>query len=134
MVSFVERFDLPPDMHPDALETKMREEKEAKKATPSAPPEPGLGGNVVPMVPPGAQPPPGPPQGGAPGASPLGEIPPEMQQQLLSMPPAQAIQTLLQALEKTGSAPPELMQMLQQALSLPPQQQAEVIQQVVGGA
>jgi hypothetical protein len=56
-----------------------------------------------------------------------------MQQQLLSMPPAQAIQTLLQALEQTGGAPPELMQLLQQALSLPPQQQAEVVQQVVGG-
>jgi hypothetical protein len=130
MVSFVERFDLPPDMHPDALEAQMREEKEAK-GTQAPPPAPGPGGNVVPMVPPDAQPPPGPPGPG--GGSPLGQIPPEMQQQLLSMPPAQAIQTLLQALEQTGGAPPELMQLLQQALSLPPQQQAEVVQQVVGG-
>ena len=130
MTAFVERFDLPPDMHPDSLDTKIREEEEAKaeKGTPSMP----GGGNVVPMVPPGGAPPAGgPPPPPAPGGG--GGLPPEIQQQILAMPPDQAIEAILQAMQQSGGAPPEVVQMLQQAQSMPPEQQAQVVQQVVSG-
>lgn len=129
MASIVERFDLPPDMHPDNLENELAEREGASTTAASD--------NVVPMVPPGAAGPPAAAPPGAPPTSPGGGalgIPPEVAQQLLSMPPAQALQIIMEAMQKGGGATPEMMQMLQQALTAPPEQQREVIQQVIGAA
>ena len=126
MASIVEKYDLPPDMHPDNLESEIAEREEAKPKPPD---------NVVPMVPPGGPPgaPAGPPGAPPPPAGGAG-VPQEAAQQLLSMPPDQALGILIEALQKTPGTPPEVMQMLQQALQSPPEQQRQVVQQVIGAS
>tara|TARA_Y100001963_G_scaffold143837_1_gene215217 strand:- start:9512 stop:9691 length:180 start_codon:yes stop_codon:yes gene_type:complete len=47
-------------------------------------------------------------------------------QQLMAMPPAQAIEQLAQILEQAG-APPEILQQLEQALQLPENEQRQFL-------
>jgi len=152
MEALVEKFDLPQDMHPDALSLALEEEtaeqakKEAEMGEGKAAP-PGLPPEGAPPPGPPAGPPPGPPQGppppqqqaapppqpqagptqGPPSAPAGGGLPPEMIQQLLSMPPAQAIEQLIQIFQQ-GGAPPEVIQQLQQALQLPEDEQRALLE------
>lgn len=62
-------------------------------------------------------------------------LPPELIQQLLGMPPAQAIQQLLELFTQSG-APPEIIQQMQQALQLPEDEQRQFLEgllQQIGG-
>ena len=161
MEALVEKFDLPQDMHPDALSLALEEETaiQAKKEAemgggqPPGPPEgqpPGPPQGPPPGQPPGPPqgpppgPPPGPPQGppqqagpppqpqagptqGPPSAPAGGGLPPEMIQQLLSMPPTQAIEQLIEMFQQ-GGAPPEVVQQLQQALQLPEEEQRALLE------
>ena len=171
MVALVEKFDLPGDMHPDALEAALesdaeKAEREQAQGQPMAPeqqamptggPPPGMMPGEAPMppgmpmegapppggMPPGAPPPASqamapmapPPAAGAPtgpgGALPALPISPELAQQILTLPPQQALETILSALMEMG-APPELIQLVQEAMSLPPEQQVQILQQLLG--
>ena len=175
MVALVEKFDLPGDMHPDALEAALEseaEEAEAAKAEgegqppspqeqamPPGGPPPGMmpeeaamppGMPVQGGPPPGGPPPPAPPpasQAMAPmapptaagpppgpgGALPALPISPELAQQILSLPPQQALETILAALMEMG-APPEIIQLVQEALNYPPEQQVQFLQELLGQA
>jgi hypothetical protein len=153
MEALVEKFDLPQDMHPDALAVALEEataeqaQKEAEAGgpppQPQGPPGPPPGPPGPPQGPPGppppqAGPPPqGPPQGPPPGAPPPGPppqqgggLPPELVQQLLAMPPRQAIEQLIEAMQKGGGAP-EVIQTLQAALRLPEEEQRKLLQQLL---
>jgi hypothetical protein len=131
------QYQLPPTLHPDALLDKVLElveqlagwqaklaerMKGAKKASPEQPPGPPPG-------PPGAAPPPGPPDAPGPDAGPpvpeqpapeqpadaqAPGYPPEVIQQLLAVPPAQAVQVLL-----NNNPTPEEAELLQRIASLP---------------
>jgi hypothetical protein len=51
-------------------------------------------------------------------------------QQLLAMPPRQAIEQLIEAMQKGGGAP-EVIQTLQAALRLPEEEQRKLLQQLL---
>jgi hypothetical protein len=108
MQVMAERFELPKDLYPEAMEARLKEEPQAP------PPEPGADG----------KPAGGPPQGGG--------VAPEMREVLegvLTVPPAEAIQVLKSLFAKS----PEMMDMLTQIEALPPDQQAQMIEQMVTG-
>mgnify|MGYP003130996390 CR=1 FL=1 len=141
MEALVEKFDLPQDMHPDALEVALEEmtaeqaKKEAEmggqappQGQPPGPPQGQPPGPPPPGPPPQGPPPPpqaAPPQGPPPPPQ-GGGLPPEVVQQLMAMPPAQAIEQLAQILEQAG-APPEILQQLEQALQLPENEQRQFL-------
>tara|TARA_R110002020_G_scaffold134824_2_gene301092 strand:- start:22155 stop:24431 length:2277 start_codon:yes stop_codon:yes gene_type:complete len=144
MEAIVEKFDLPQDMHPESLALALEEmtAEQAKK-------EAEMGGGPAKQQPPGPQQeqqpgppqqgpqpaaPPPPPQAGPPQGPPSppqgGGLPPETAQQLLAMPPGQAIEQLIQMLQQSG-APQEVIQQLQQALQLPENEQRALLEGLI---
>ena len=119
MKVMAERFDLPQDLHPDELESRVRdmqeEEKERKKEEPA--PE------AAPEAAPGAAP------AEQPGAPPEGDMSQEIAQ-VSQLPPDQAIM----ALKQMFANDPNMQQMLDEIATLPPDQQAQMLQQIVGAA
>jgi hypothetical protein len=147
MEAIVEKFDLPKDMHPEALGMALEEmtaeqaQKEAEMGgqPPQPPQQPPPGPGAPPQQgPPPAGPPPSPQGAQQPGPPPApqgGGLPPELIQQLLGMPPAQAIQQLIELFTQSG-APPEILQQMQQALQLPEDEQRQFLEgllQQIGG-
>jgi hypothetical protein len=115
MQVIAERFDLPRDLYPDELESKL--EREPQPEAPSEAPEQEPAPSQAPPQQEG-QP---PPEGG-------GEQPPEeMLQKILQLPPAQA----LRVLAKIFQGDEQMMQTLQQISQLPPEEQAAMIEQIV---
>ena len=150
MKVIAERFDFPKDLHPEELDSSLKEseklEAEEKKSKPAEapagqPPGPPQGPPPGPPGPPGPpQGPPGPPPGppGPPGPPPGPQGPPgagddqaemaAVMQEISELPPEQAIAALKQLFEGNE----ELMGVLSEAESLPPEQQAQIVEQILG--
>ena len=134
MVAFVEKFDLPPDMHPDNLEQELQAQAEKEGQGPKVVPfEKGQAGG--PPMPPGGPPmppggPPGPPQAAAAGAgaepAPLPKLGPE---EILALPPSQAIEYILAV---NAGRDQQLHETLVRAKELPEDAQREIIAELVG--
>jgi len=139
MVSFVEKFDLPQDMHPDNLETSIKEAqaKQQQQAGPNvvpfkqgATPGPAAGG-------PQPQPQPSPPAAGpppqgspAPGPAAQPSPPPRLSpEQIKAMPPREAIEYILMV---NAGKNPELHETLRKSLELPEESQRKIIAELVG--
>tara|TARA_R110000824_G_scaffold61570_2_gene163731 strand:+ start:322 stop:2628 length:2307 start_codon:yes stop_codon:yes gene_type:complete len=135
--SLHERFELPPNLHPDYLKGK---ETEAGAQPGMQPPPGGMPPGPGPeemAAPPGAAPPgapPGPPvappeQPPETGAAPPG-LPPEVDQLLesvLDMAPLEALNTL----EQLFAEEPAALKVISEAKALPPEQQAEAVALIV---
>jgi hypothetical protein len=138
MVSFVEKFDLPQDMHPDNLETSIREaQAKNQQAGPNVVPfkqgaaqGPAAGGPQPQpqQSPPAAGPPPqGPP---SPGPAAQASAPPRLSpEQIKAMPPREAIEYILMV---NAGKNPELHETLQKSLELPEESQRKIIAELVG--
>jgi len=129
MKAIAEKFDLPKDLHPDELESRMADEEEelAKEGGPTDE-EVMMGATPLPPGGPPAPPgmPAGPPPAGGGAPPPAG---PDLSQ-LMNMPPDQAIA----ALREVFANDPDMQQMLDQLQALPPEQQAEMIASMVSAS
>ena len=106
MKTMAEKFNLPKDLHPDELDSKMAEEGEDQKAPQEAAP---------------------PPEGAeAPGAPPAGQAPPDLSD-LAQLPPQEAIA----AMRDIFADDAEMNQVLDQLETLPPEQQSQMISQIL---
>ena len=118
MRNICEAFDLPKDLHPDALIRAMGEQAAEKPKRPKGAPPPGGQPPGPPGQPPGQ--PPGPPgQPAAPEAGLQATL-----AKVAQMPPEQAIPMLLDIFQGN----PDLEGAIQQIASLPPEQQQQAIQ------
>jgi len=124
MKAIVEKFELPKDLHPDELESKLAEDAEAAEAEGPPADEQAMveATEVAPeMMPPG---------------TPVEQEMPQQQSagpdlsQLMDMAPDQAIL----ALREVFANDPDMQQMLDQLESLPPEQQAEMIASMVSAS
>ena len=115
MKAIAEKFNLPQDLHPDELESRMAEEEEEKGGEEEVEEEAAMvEATATPGVP--------PPQGAGPEM-------PELEQ-LLDLPPDQA----LLALRDIFANDPDMQQMLDQVEALPPERQAEMIASMVSAS
>ena len=123
MKVIAERFDLPKDLHPDELLSRMEEEAETAKEEGD---EPAAKGEAPPE------------QGAAP--PPEGEAPPEqgggedeqmkaMVAEIAQLPPAQAIAEL----KKLFASDAKMVEMLTAMESMPPDEQQQMLGQILGG-
>ena len=142
MVAFVEKFDLPPDMHPDALESKLMNDAKENAGSEGEPPPPGPPGPPPgppgpPPGPPGPPPgPPGPPPGppGPPGPPPgtqggAGQsLPKYGPDEIMAMPPKDAIEYILAV---NAGKDAQLHETLVKSLELPEEAQRKIIASLV---
>ena len=106
--SIHERFNLPPNLHPDYIKGRMAEEP-PEAAPPEGAPVPG--------------PAPAPEEAPAPESAPPEEID-QVLAQIEQMPPDQALLALEDLL---AEAPEEIRSLVEQAKTLPPEQQVEAV-------
>ena len=121
MASMVEKFSLPHDAHPDALEAEMKEDP-AEEPKPEPGPPPGPGG------PPGQGGPPPPGQVPSPVVGP-GPMTEDEKAQILTMPADAALDMMQQKAMVNGDA--ELAGLVDQLRGADPEAQAEMIQRLM---
>tara|TARA_R110000824_G_scaffold36410_8_gene113277 strand:- start:1082 stop:3313 length:2232 start_codon:yes stop_codon:yes gene_type:complete len=107
--SIHERFNLPPNLHPDYIKGRMAEEPPEAVPAPEGAPVPG--------------PAPAPEEAPAPESAPPEEID-QVLAQIEQMPPDQALLALEDLL---AEAPEEIRSLVEQAKTLPPEQQVEAV-------